>query len=345
MAATEATSCSANTSFDLDLSKAQVLTADKAAEAGIELSEDALKAEQCPYCGKELHRLCIVGGFAGSIVTLAYEPCDCPQAQAAAAQQAEQRKLDEAAEARKREIERIRLRTEKAFKQSEMPERWKRYTFDRFDADSEETANAKSRASNFAQWFVHEAQSGDTGSRIPNGLMFTGNSGTGKTHLAAAILNAVIAQAPELPVIGATMGELLTKLKATYNDDGRGEDELMRTYAEVPLLLIDDLGSEQMTEWATDRIYQIVNRRYNANKPTLVTSNYADTDLAKRLTPNGQQAIAGAKVVDRLAEMCRKVVLSGKSHRSNNHASTDAAETNRSALNSRFQSSGDRLEG
>lgn len=295
---------------------AKVLTADKAAEAGIELSEDALKPERCPFCGKERYRLCIVGGLAGCIVTREYEPCDCPEAQEHAARLKERRKLDEAAEARKREIERISLRTEKAYKQSEMPPRWKEYTFDRFVPENEEAAVAKRRASNFAKWFIREATSGNTGSRSPNGLMLVGNSGAGKTHLAAAILNAVIAEAPHIPVIGATMGELLAKLRSTYGEEGHGEDELVRAYAEVPLLLIDDLGSEQMTDWTADRIYQIVNRRYNYNKPTLVTGNYSDdTDLAKRLTPKGHFSETGIKVADRLKEMCARVILSGKSHR------------------------------
>lgn len=356
MEATEATSSSANTTSnakaDLDLSKAQVLTADKAAEAGFRLSEDALKPEVCPYCGTERYKLCIVGGLVASIiVTLTYEPCDCEGAKQAAIEREEKRKLEQAEEERRKEAERIMALAERAFTQSEMPQRWKRYTLDTFNAYDAATENAKNRASNFAQWFIREARNGNTGSRIPNGLMLVGSSGTGKTHLAAAVLNAIIEQAPEIPVIGAAMGELLSKLKSTYgsySEDGKAvrEDELIKLYADIPLLLIDDLGSEQMTEWAIDRIFAIVNKRYNENKPTIVTSNFADDyDLAQRLTPQGQPAAMGAKVADRLAEMCRRVVLDGKSYRSNNHASTDTAETLRNAPVCYLKSSGDRLQG
>lgn len=318
---------------NIDLSKARVITAKAAAEAGLTVSAEDLKTRKCPFCGKELYQLCIAGGLAGFIATAVYQTCECPEGQAQEEQARAAKKRSEAEEKRQQAIERIRRRIERAFKQSEMPPRWRQYTFDRYETDNEITSAAKARCLNFTAWFKRAHSKGETTKRSPNGLLIVGDSGTGKTHLAAAVLNSIISDEPTIPVIGATMGEMLTKLKATYDNAGRGEDVLIRTYIEVPLLLIDDFGSEQMTEWAAERIYSIVNGRYNALMPTIVTSNYAtDNELAKRLTPKGQPLAVGAKIADRLSEMCSRIELNGKSRRSGIQIGVDAHQTNRNAL-------------
>lgn len=337
---------------DLDFGKTQVVTARQLHESGYPLSEKALETQGCPFCGKELSLLCVCGGLAGCIVTREYEPCSCPKAKAQAErdrQAALQRLKDEKLQ---RAADKIKRRMERAFRQSEMPVRWKRYTFAAFETPTEETRQAKTRCLNFARWFCAAYDSKQIENRSPNGLLIVGNSGTGKTHLAAAVLNEIIAayiSAECVPpaIVGSTMGDMLLRLRETYAATDKGSEEsILRTYTEVPLLLIDDFGSEQMTDWAAARIFTIINARYNESKPTIITSNYAsDTGLAQRLTPKGQPVAAGAKIADRLAEMCSRIELNGKSHRSGVRIDADTAEANKNTPNSRFQSSGDRLEG
>jgi DNA replication protein DnaC len=109
--------------------------------------------------------------------------------------------------------------------------------------------------------------------RSPHGfLTLLGNYGSGKTHLAAAIVNVVLANSA--PALISTVPDLLDYLRATFrpqaeeNYDSRFE--FLRT---VELLVLDDLGTEGATPWAREKLYQLINHRYNARLATVVTSN------------------------------------------------------------------------
>lgn len=153
-----------------------------------------------------------------------------------------------------------------------------------------------------------------------NGLFFIGDCGVGKTHLAAAIANRLLKQGQG--VVCMTMIDLLARLKETFRDGPKGhygptEAEIMKNYAEVPLLIIDDLGSEQPTEWGISKIYAIINVRYEAYMPIIVTTNYAGGELAERMTPGARASDRrnAQKTIDRLREVCGAVEMRGISWR------------------------------
>ena len=102
------------------------------------------------------------------------------------------------------------------------------------------------------------------------------------------------------PVICMTMIDMLARIKATYDKREISEGEILRVYETVPLLIIDDMGKEPPTDWGVSKIYAIINARYEGYKPTIVTSNYTDTELEKRLTPqNGDDMTAKMCIRDR----------------------------------------------
>lgn len=105
-------------------------------------------------------------------------------------------------------------------------------------------------------------------------LVFTGPYGCGKTHLAAAIAN--FRNDLGSPPIFEMVPDLLDHLRATFSPNStvrfdRRFDE-MRT---AQMLILDDLGSQSMTPWVREKLYQLFNYRYNAELPTVITS--ADT--------------------------------------------------------------------
>jgi DNA replication protein DnaC len=113
-------------------------------------------------------------------------------------------------------------------------------------------------------------------------LVLSGPSGCGKTHLAAAIANRQIELGNE--VFFAIVPDLLDHLRATF---GPGSDvtydELFEAVRNAPLLVLDDLGAQSETSWAQEKMFQVLNHRFNAELPTVITTNYAINELDERL--------------------------------------------------------------
>ena len=109
-------------------------------------------------------------------------------------------------------------------------------------------------------------------------LILLGEPGSGKTHLAAAIGNHLTAQGKA--VVFAVVPDLLDTLRP--GRDGVYHNLLM-AYQTAPLLILDDLGVEKGSDWTGEKLYQIVNYRYNHLLPLVVTSNEMPQDVDPRL--------------------------------------------------------------
>ncbi len=117
----------------------------------------------------------------------------------------------------------------------------------------------------------------------PSGwLVFSGPSGCGKTHLAAAIASRCIEQGR--PALFMVVPDLLDHLRAAYRPDSEiGYDELFELVRSAPLLILDDLGVHSSTPWADEKLFQIVNHRYQARMPTVFTTARDIGELDPRL--------------------------------------------------------------
>ena len=104
-------------------------------------------------------------------------------------------------------------------------------------------------------------------------LVFRGGYGCGKTHLAAAIAN--VAEQSGQRVVFAIVPDLLDHLRATFapNSDV-AYDALFEKVRESALLVLDDFGAENSTAWATEKLFQLINYRYNYRMPTVITTNH-----------------------------------------------------------------------
>lgn len=132
------------------------------------------------------------------------------------------------------------------------------------------------------------------------GLYIFGGFGSGKTHLAIATLLALQKQYGT-PCLFMTMASFLDSIKASFNKDHAADENLFELFVEAPVLVIDDLGEGRtekngmLSSWAQERLFVLINARYEQELTTIVTSKYNPRELA---------SVVGMAVASRLAEMC-----------------------------------------
>lgn len=115
-----------------------------------------------------------------------------------------------------------------------------------------------------------------------NWLVLTGGVGTGKTHLAAAIANERLAH--NEPVLFVVVPDLLDTLRSAFSPQSETTfDERFEQVRSAPLLILDDLGAHSTTPWAQEKLYQIINYRYNTRLPTVITTNYRLDEIDERV--------------------------------------------------------------
>jgi DNA replication protein DnaC len=120
--------------------------------------------------------------------------------------------------------------------------------------------------------------------RSPEGwLILLGVNGCGKTHLAAAIANYRLAQGKA--VFFVVVPDLLDHLRSTFSPDSKiSYDEFFEQIKETPLLILDDFGEQSATPWAQEKLYQLINYRYNARLPMVVTSCLSLEEIEPRIS-------------------------------------------------------------
>jgi DNA replication protein DnaC len=131
-------------------------------------------------------------------------------------------------------------------------------------------------------------------------VYLSGPRGTGKSHLAAAVARELAERGVESAY--ATVPRLLAFLKAGFADGT--SDERLEHLCQVPLLVLDDLGSEQSTEWSRAQMFLLINERYLYERPTVITSNLG-------LEGDGIEP----RIEDRIYGMSEKIHLPGPGYR------------------------------
>lgn len=233
----------------------------------------------CPECGREITVLSVT---LGSQTKRIVPRCRCQ------VEKEEQWHKELKERERKRRIESL-------FPTWALGQRFQECTFESFKPRPG-TENALKAAQEFAASFPPADGIG---------LMFLGTWGNGKSHLAAAIVHAVKAQGHT--AVFASVPEVLSRIRATYNDEAREtEAQLMFGLREAKLTVLDDLGAEKKSNWTLEKVYELIDARYRARRPTIVTSN---------LTPEELEEQIGPRAYDRLLEMCLPVVNRGTSYR------------------------------
>lgn len=157
-------------------------------------------------------------------------------------------------------------------------DRYYQQTFGNFDLRrgeglTPEHLNSLERAFQTARKFAEE----------PSGwLVLTGGSRCGKTHLAAAIANQLYELGQE--VLFSNVPELLDHLRATFSPNSTiSLDRRFESVRTVGLLILDDLGTQSMSPWVREKLYQLFNYRYVTELPTVVTTGEFKDEMDPRI--------------------------------------------------------------
>ncbi|HKB80780.1 MAG TPA: ATP-binding protein, partial [Thermoanaerobaculia bacterium] len=135
---------------------------------------------------------------------------------------------------------------------------------------------AKERVQQFTDGWVPGVNDG-------RGLLLMGSCGSGKTHLAVAALLEIIDTGKPGRLLFSNFQDLIQEIQASFDsDDAPSKSEILRPLLEVDLLVLDELGSQKPSMFVQDTLYYIINSRYNGQRTTIFTTNYAD-DLGERI--------------------------------------------------------------
>ncbi|ULR75093.1 DnaC-like protein [Burkholderia phage JC1] len=210
----------------------------------------------------------------------------------------ERRERDELEERARREHER-QARIEARLNASGIPLAFRDRSFDNFVATTPEQQHALKVARSFAEdfWTKH----------LPAGrfLVFGGNTGTGKSHLALAILQHVLRHSTAMYLDAMAV---IRRVRATWRRDApQSEEEVLHTLGyTIDLLAIDEVGVQRGTEDEQAIVFDIINRRYRDLRPTILLTNLGGEAFAEFLGP---------RVMDRLMERATMVPFLWGSYR------------------------------
>lgn len=137
------------------------------------------------------------------------------------------------------------------------------------------------------------------------GLLFWGKVGTGKSYAAACIANELLNR--KTPVVMTSFVKVLQVIQ----DNTENETEFVNRLCAARLLIIDDLGTERNTDYALEKVYNVIDSRYRTGKPLILTTNLNLQDM--QMT----QDIRYQRIYDRIFEMCHPVMVNGTSWRIN----------------------------
>lgn len=242
------------------------------------------RAETCAKHGEFESRAVVI---LGKMMTWTQCP-ECSRLHAEAEEKARQHE---------RELGRQRM-VEARLNRAGIPLRFRSRSFDSFEAKIHGQVSALAAASEYSDDFPQRYAAGAT-------MVFSGMPGTGKSHLAIAVCMSVMERGYTAMYINAL--DAIRMVRATWGRHAeQSEREVMNQLASIDLLVIDEVGAQYGTEGEQVILFDIINRRYQDQKPMILLTNQGK---------EGFKTYLGDRAFDRLREGGKWVPFDWKSHR------------------------------
>lgn len=245
-----------------------------------------------PFGGQKPHRdaVCDVHGPYQSRNILGAVWSRCPKCE-------EERRAKEQAEADELRMKQERDRHEAKLGRSAIPKRFIGRTFDGFKAETESQQKALAVCRAYAEAFPEHLKAG-------TGLILSGKPGTGKSHLATAIMQSIISVHFTQYM---TCMDVIRMIRETWRKDSeRSESDVLRDLGRIPLVVIDEIGVQYGTEGEQTILFDVLDIRYRNQMPTILLTNQ---------NMEGAKAFLGDRIWDRMRETCRWVPFDWESYR------------------------------
>lgn len=201
--------------------------------------------------------------------------------------------------------QRFKIKIRRLCKSAQIPQLYEYCGFDNYKVTPENREAVEA-----AKWFVK----GDSG----KGLFIYGPPGTGKTMLAAIVANELVARGKS--VLFTSVPDLLRDIRATFSKFGTESYDIFQAIENVDLLVLDDLGTEKISDWVLEQLFIIINCRYNKRLATVITSNYSSNEIVKKMVIVDKEKrvfdnVSGRRIMTRVFGMCQVVFLGGRDYR------------------------------
>lgn len=254
-------------------------------------SKEEIFHNKCKFCGKDLKPIGLDYLYANMpLSSIEYERCDCKQAR----DYWNEIDLKEEKQKKRKQFEQM---IRQFYIQNYISKQIQDYQFDNFiitETNKKEVEIAK----DFTKKCINKNQK--------NGLIITGKSGVGKTHLATAILNQLTEK--DMLVLMGRLILLLDVIRETFKDFSSKEKDIIELYSKVDVLIIDDLGTERISSWALEKLYTIIENRNENKLPIIVTTRFNKESLLDRFYQSEDEELSEA-IIQKLYQFCYGIEL------------------------------------
>ena len=247
--------------------------------------------KKCEFCGKELRPI----GFDYLYVNISedsieYERCDCSKFK-------EYWQGIDNKEYEQQKRKRIRNIINTIYKQNYIGRKLQEMNLENFYFDS---------SNKYVLDVVNDYINKNKDTMKSDSLIIMGKSDVGKTHLAAAIANKLIEN--DKIVLMERLTNLLDRIRETYENNTKSENELIEIYSNADMLIIDDLGTEKISNWALEKLYTIIQNRYENGLPIIITTRFNKQGLIERFSYSKDLDLVDA-IISKLYQMCFGIKL------------------------------------